>query len=170
MAPRFELTELMPRHAAAIRERVPVAEAATFLSLALPELWHEVKQQRRRALSPPYVRYHGVDDQGFDLEAGLIIGAPPARSGRVRRSGLPGGAAATAWHEGAYERLGDTRQQLTEWIAESGLEPVEPHWEVYWTNAGSTDKVERWRTQLVWPVTRTEEGVAEDDTKAAPDD
>ena len=113
--------------------------------------------------------YHGVDDAGLDLEAGVILGKPPAHSGRVRPSGLPGGTVATAWHEGPYESLGHTRYELSEWIAGRGLEPAEPHWEVYWTNAGGTTKAEKWRTQLVWPVTAAEDGAPEDDTTEVPE-
>lgn len=160
-AGRFEVADLTERHAASIREVVPVAEASVFLSHSLPELWGEVRDQKRRVLAPPFVRYHGVVDGELDIEAGIMISKPAEGRGRVRASSLPGGEAATTWHEGAYETLGATRQALQDWIEEHGLEPVAPHWEVYWTNAGSTDDVTKWRTQLVWPVRRPPEDASD---------
>ncbi len=155
---RFETVELPERHAAAIRERVPVGESQDFLADALPELWAEVRDQKRRPLTPPYVRYHGVEEGELDLEAGIMLSDPPDERGRIERALLPAGEVALVWHEGGYESLGETRKALSQWVEDQGLVPAGPHWEIYWTNAGSTDDASRWRTQLVWPVRRPEVG------------
>jgi AraC family transcriptional regulator len=105
-------------------------------------------------VGPPFTRYLAHDEaaERFDLEAGLPVAADVAGSGDILASELPAGRAATLWHIGPYDKLGEAHWALRHWVEQEGLTPVGGPWEVYVTDPGQEPDPQRWKTQLFQPI------------------
>lgn len=67
----------------------------------------------------------------LDLEVGVLLAAPVEPRGALVASATPAGRAATALHVGPYDRLGETYDALSAWVATGGLRLGDTFWEVY---------------------------------------
>jgi effector-binding domain-containing protein len=65
------------------------------------------------------------------VEVGVWLRVPCDLSGRVVRSGLPGGRVATMIHRGPFHAVGDAHQALGEWCSANGERPTGVRWEIY---------------------------------------
>ena len=65
---------------------------------------------------------------------------------------LPGGAAAVAIHEGAYDTLPDTHAAIERWLDANGLTSAGAPWETYLTDPGEVPDPKDWRTEVVYPL------------------
>lgn len=102
---------------------------------------------------PPYARYTFHGDQ-TGVEAGFpVSGAVPGR-GSIQPSHLPGGAAAITVHLGPYEGLENAYKAVMEWLAVHGCEPIDGHWEIYYTDPAQEPDSARWRTEVVAPYAK----------------
>jgi effector-binding domain-containing protein len=102
---------------------------------------------------PPYARYSFHGDR-MDVEAGFPVSAAVPSQGSIQSSLLPGGTAATAVHLGPYEGLEAAYKAVMEWLVVHGCEPVDGHWEIYYTDPSREPDSSRWRTEVVAPYTK----------------
>jgi len=65
---------------------------------------------------------------------------------------LPGGAHAFATHFGAYEELKETHAAIMTWCATNGKKMAGPCFEAYPVDPGTEPDVEKWRTDVYYPV------------------
>jgi effector-binding domain-containing protein len=100
----------------------------------------------------PYTRYHRVDGQDLDLEAGMPIKSAIAGSGRVQCGELPAGPVASTVHVGPYERLPDAGAALTAWAAANGRRPAGPNWEIYLNDPTEVAGPHEYRTEVHMPL------------------
>jgi DNA-binding transcriptional MerR regulator len=152
-------------HTLALRGEVTPADFATFLGEAYARLRTVAERAGAApagpfgALYPPEV----ADDAVEQVEAFVPVGAPvalPADRGRVRLGELPAARVAVLVHAGSYDSLGDTYRRLGAWVAHNAAPAPLPVREHYLVSFDETDDLERFRTEVHWPLaadTTTEE-------------
>ena len=101
---------------------------------------------------PPFTRYHSIDGDTVDIEAGFPVKKAIKDSGRIKASELPAGEVAVTWHFGPYEELEKSHALLEKWMKSQSLESGGGMWEIYWTDPGIEPDPKKWRTQLIWPI------------------
>jgi hypothetical protein len=101
-----------------------VAETGGDDGRAFYELERRIRDAGVRARRPPGELINEAaipDGPAVEVFVPVRRGAPGLTTRR-----LPATRAATALHHGAYESLGNTRAALDDWIARSGLTPLQP--------------------------------------------
>ena len=53
---------------------------------------------------------------------------------------------------GPYDGLERTYAELQRWLAELGLRPAGPMWELYWTGPDTDPDPAAWRTEIFAPI------------------
>lgn len=140
------MIELKPTPAVVLARRARAAELGNKIGKAIQTLRTSVSAAGVSSAGAPFVRYlsEGPD---FSIEVGLPLDAPHSIPG-LRTTLLPGGTAASLWHEGSHDGLGAAFRRLEAWVRDHA-EPTGDPWECYWTERDADLP----RTQIVWPVT-----------------
>lgn len=99
----------------------------------------------------PFVRYHRVENDTFDIEGGAPVKPGTEGAGDIVAGELPGGRAVVGLHVGPYEKLHETWVAMEKWVKDHELTSTGAPWEVYVDDPTKTPK-DKLRTQLVWPV------------------
>jgi effector-binding domain-containing protein len=87
-----------------------------------------------------------------DLEVGFPTDRPVTAVGGVTASSLPAGRVVRSVHHGSFDGLPQAWERLATWIADQGLTPSGPVWEVYLTEPRPDMDPADLRTELNWPV------------------
>ena len=110
---------------------------------------------------PPFARYLAFEPR-IRAEIGFPVQRPAPHVGRVFPGRLPGGRVASIVHIGPFDGLERTYGLMHRWLAEMGLAPNGPIWEVYWSDPrrSPTGEVAHGdlRPARVAPGASTEEG------------
>ena len=149
----FSLLERAPQPTAVMRATIPVSEIPAFLARAYATVVQVLGAQGIAPIGAPFAYYLGAPTTTVEMEAGFPIAAACQPSGDVVPGVLPGGTVATGTHVGPYEKMVDTYNRLTAWIAEQGLTLGNGMWEIYLTDPQQEPDPSKWRTQIYWPVT-----------------
>lgn len=146
-----EIHHLPMQETAVVTVDVPVAELPATIGGAIGEVMAAMAEAGVELAGPPFVRYFGTGPQ-VRAEIGFPVLRPAPRVGRVDPGTLPGGRIASITHIGPYEGLADTYGRLHRWLAELGLQPSGPTWEVYWSDPGTEPDPATWRTDIFAPL------------------
>jgi effector-binding domain-containing protein len=129
---RIDLVDVEPTILASIRARVSWAELPATIMARLDTVYAFLKTAPVTQQGHNVCIYHGADQTGADLEAGVQVSARfDDTGGEVRCSGTPGGRAARTVHRGDYSELGQAADALIAWCREHVGVPSGPSWEVY---------------------------------------
>lgn len=96
----IRLTEHDECATAAVRRRVPRGKLTEFFASAFQESMAAIQAQGRRAVGPPFGKYHGIPDEFVDVEAGFPVDEAITATGDVIPGTLPGGRVVEATHVG----------------------------------------------------------------------
>lgn len=140
-----------PRTIAGRRERVAVADLATFFSRAIPVVVAELSRLGIAPAGPPTAVYRNETGQVFDVTVGFPVEAPVPATDILVVERLPGGRAVRAEHVGPYETLPAAYAALSAWFGERKLAPPELMWEEYLVGPGAVGPAD-YRTQVVYPL------------------
>ncbi len=122
------------------------------LATLIPEVLGVMTEMGGEMAGPPYCRFHTMDADKVDLEAGMPLKKKVDGKGRVKATELPAGKTATTWHIGTYDSVAKSQARLAAWLKEKSLQTAGGHWEVYWTDPGVEPDPAKWRTRIYWPV------------------
>lgn len=154
------LHQLEAQPLVSIRGTVPIAQLGAAMGERLKALTGYLRSHGVQPTGAPCVRYHSFGETEADFELGIPVERAAAGEGEIVSGLLPGGPAATTWHLGAHDRLGEAYSRIQTWLQAQSREPSGPAWEVYsWIDLASDGGPEhwpeptRWRTQLVQPLT-----------------
>ncbi len=100
----------------------------------------------------PFTRYPAISDESISIEAGCKLESSVPASGDVEAGFLTSGPVAYALHSGHYDSLRETYSALEQWMAQQGVHPAGPPWEVYVTDPGELPNPDDWRTEVYWPI------------------
>lgn len=143
--------ELPEVRVASVVEHVPLAEAGSAIPAALHRLMAAVMPSGAGGGMPGVV-YHEMDPQIVgDIE--VFVPVTPAFepvAGVTVKTLAPGHAISTV-HRGAYERLGEAYEALTDWMGDHGVQPAGPPREQY-VNDPRVVGPDETLTQIDWPV------------------
>ena len=126
----------------------------------LTEVWSLLDAAGVAAAGPPFClvpQIHSLDDEipppspwrlicGFPVEDELEAEDP------VKLGTLPGGKIATTVHKGKLDTLSTAYLALQIYMAQKGLSPNGPPWEIYLTDPVWEPEESQWRTVVRWPV------------------
>jgi AraC family transcriptional regulator len=112
---------LQPALALVIRKKCAQSEIAQTLGACLPRVFAWATQHGVPFAGPPFTRYLPSGPGLLTVEAGLTIAAPSKGEDDILAVELPGGPAAVAIHEGAYDKLAETHAAVERWIDANGL-------------------------------------------------
>lgn len=137
---------------AVIRGVVPVMELVGFFDASFTSLSRVLTSQGVGVTGPAFGLYHAPPGDTVDLEVGFATERAIRPEGDVTPSTRPGGPVARVVHQGGYDALGPSWQQLEAWIRLQGLTPGSPLWEVYVTKPSPDMNPDDLRTELNWAV------------------
>ena len=147
-----QFIEIEPRPTAVVRGVVPMPEIRSFFDRSFTQLFGVIERQGAIVASPAHALYHGEPSTEADLEVGVTTEPLLEADGGVEVSELSGGRVARLIHEGSYDDLGASWEQLRRWITEAGHTPGEVVWEVYLTEpTPNADPVDM-STELNWII------------------
>jgi len=154
----FERAHATPEiHRLAMRETAVVAidvapdEIAAAVGVAIGEVEAAMRTAGVDLAGPPFARYLAFGPR-IHAEVGFPVRRPAPDIGRVVPGRLPGGRVASIVHVGSYHGLERTYAELTRWLAELGLQPAGPLWEVYWSDPEVDTNPATWRTEIFAPL------------------
>jgi effector-binding domain-containing protein len=142
-----EAQEIMGLH-----ESVRMEDLGDFFPRAMTAAGEALAARGVTPAGPPVAFYQGMAEEKFDVTAGFPVPAGAAPSGDVVVTTLPGGATVEAIHQGAYDDLSTTYDELTTWFTGSGLTLPTVMWEEYLVGPESEADPSRWQTRIVYPV------------------
>jgi hypothetical protein len=157
-----DIIELTPRPTAAVRVQQPMAEldVSALFDLHLPNVADRIADLGGTPAGPPYARYHEFGPERADVEIGVPVVSPVANlrplaecePGEIGAGELPGGPAAVSVHLGTYDSLGQTYDQLHDWIHAQGRDEGPGPWESYVDDPSEVEDTSKLRTEVIWPL------------------
>ncbi len=148
----FEIVERAAQPTATIRLQCKASELTASIATVFPEVIGCIMAGGAKMAGVPFTRFHRLDGELLDVEAGIPVVSPIEGKGRVKASELPAGRTLVMWHFGTYDQPKVTHGLLLDHAAEHDLEPRGGSWECYWTDPGMVPDSSKWRTQLFLPV------------------
>lgn len=104
-----------------------------------------VTAARVPTVGAPFVRYLAMENEP-EIEIGLPLEAPHAVP-TLRATILPGGTAATTWHEGPHEEVLSILADMASWVGTNSRSGGDP-----WVFHLTERETEPTRIQVVWPL------------------
>jgi effector-binding domain-containing protein len=159
LANDVEILQLAPQPVLSIRTTIKTVDLGEAVGERISAIRSYLRQSGAQPAGPPYVRYHTFDEAETDFEFGVSVVEPVAGEDRITPGELPGGEAATTWHTGPHDKLGDAYGRIAAWLKEHSREPDGAPWEVYyWINLSqdhdpsTISDPSSMRTRLIQPI------------------
>ncbi len=144
---------------AAISQTVGRDEVLAWYGAAMAELEQALAERDLRPSGPPGGLY---DNELFTHERGRAVVylpvAQPPTSGRVHSFELPPAELAVTVHHGPHDDIDVSYAALGTYVTEQALVVAGPVHEVYLVGPRDTTEPTAWRTEIGWPVFRTNPG------------
>jgi effector-binding domain-containing protein len=128
-----------------------VAEIGPFVGRAYSNVASYLDRKGAGPAGMPFARYHRINDEQFEVEAGFPASTPVSGEGDIEPSDLPAGPAAVTLYVGPYDEMASAYDALTTWIAEHGGEPIGDPWEIYFDDPATQPDPAQLRTEIVMP-------------------
>jgi effector-binding domain-containing protein len=128
------ITQVAPRHLAAVRRRIPISEISAALRPALDQVWAFLasRPELRADGHNVLLYHHGAGRNApMDIDFGVEITAMFAAAGEVEPRTTPAGRVGMAVHTGPYARLYEPHTAIHEWCARNGEKIGSQSWEIY---------------------------------------
>ncbi|GHH77992.1 GyrI-like domain-containing protein [Promicromonospora soli] len=135
-----------------LHESVRMEELRDFFPRAMTAAGEALEARGVDPAGPPVALYEGMSEGTFEVTAGFPVPTGAAPSDDVVVAMLPGGATVEVIHEGSYDGLSDTYEELTAWFEENGMTPPTVMWEEYLVGPESGADPSHWQTRIVYPV------------------
>lgn len=146
-----EIHRLAMRETAVITVDVAQDELPAAIGTAVGEVEAAMREAGVALAGPPFARYLAFEPR-IRAEIGFPLQRPAPHVGRVYPGRLPGGRVASIVHIGSFDGLEQTYGLMHRWLAELGLRPTGPIWEVYWSDPEVEPDPATWRTEIFAPL------------------
>ena len=137
---------------AVVRGQVEPDNLRDFFDTSFSMLAETLSTQGISITGPAFGLYRDTTDDVVDLEIGYPTESEVRPEGDVTPGSLPAGRVARVVHQGNFDGLGASWQQLRAWMDENGLTPRSMRWEVYVTEPSPDMDPDELRTELNAPV------------------
>jgi effector-binding domain-containing protein len=115
-----------------IRFRSPAAELSSNFKRVYSTVAAYLGELGEAPAGAPFARYHEIDVNSLDVEAGFPVGRLVGGRGEIAASELPASRVATCVHVGPYTTIERTYDRLMAWLREHGQAPSgAPMYEFY---------------------------------------
>jgi effector-binding domain-containing protein len=147
----IEIKDVQAQPMLAIRTTSTPAELPGVFREIINEVWEYCRRIGITPSGPSFGIFHEFGET-VDVEAGFPVPPGTEGEGRITAGEVPGGKVATAWHVGAYTKLGDAHQAMDDWIHGQGHGHGRPPREIYWIGPGDEPDSSKWRTEVQYPL------------------
>ena len=126
-----EIQDMQTRITLAVRTRTSVQNLPQTIGKAYTDIAQYLGEMGTCPGGPPFVIYYNMDMQDLDVEIGFPVTCALPGMDEVQPGEIPGGKAATCFHDGPYSEMSAAYEALSRCILDNGLEAVGVAIEVY---------------------------------------
>jgi hypothetical protein len=138
----------------AVRDTVAMARIGEAMGPLFERLYGWLGAQGVSPVGAPWARYLMVGSDELELEIGAPVAEAPAVGDGLIAGVLPACEVATTLHMGPYDRLPEAYAAVNAWLEAEGWQIAGAMWEIYENGPDSEPDPGRWRTTVVFPITR----------------
>jgi effector-binding domain-containing protein len=117
-----------------IRKITSIQNMPSVLGACYGEIIQYVNEIGAKEPIESFVIYHNMDMSNLEIDIGFTVPEKLPDKGHIKMSSRRAGKYATALHEGPYDTLTDTYNELTAFVKEKELEIEDWVYEVYLNN------------------------------------
>lgn len=139
-----------------VRQRAARHELSGAIAQGVGQVYMHAQKAGLPLAGHPFTRYVSAGPGLLTIEVGFRLAGRAAGEGDVEAGELQGGPAVVAVHGGPYEQLAETYAAMERWMEQNGLSPAGAAWEWYVTDPADHPDPADWRTEVYWPVARTD--------------
>jgi effector-binding domain-containing protein len=147
----MEIIDMKEKLALIIRKTTSIQNMPSVLGACYGEIIQYVKEIGAKEPIESFVIYHNMDTSNLEIDVGFTVPEKLPDKGHIKMSSIQSGKYATALHEGPYDTLADTYNELTEFVKEKGFEVEDWVYEVYLNNPMDNPD-EPPRTMIYFPL------------------
>ena len=147
----MEIKDMKEKLALMIRKITSIQNMPSVLGECYGEIIQYVKEIGAKEPIESFVIYHNMDMSNLEIDIGFTVPDKLPDKGHVKMSSIRAGKYATALHEGPYDTLTNTYNELTAFVQEKGFEVENWVYEVYLNNPMDNPE-EPPRTVIYFPL------------------
>ena len=147
----MEIKDMKEKLALMIRKVTPVQNMPYVLGTCYGEIIQYVNEIGAKEPIESFVIYHNMDMSNLEIDVGFTVPERIPDKGHIKMSAIRAGKYATALHEGPYETLENTYNELSTFVNEKGYEVENWVYEVYLNNPMDNPD-EPSRTMIYFPL------------------
>ena len=130
----MEIKDMKEKLALMIRKITSIQNMPSVLGACYGGIIQYVQEIGAKEPIESFVIYHNMDMSNLEIDIGFTVPDKLPDKGHIKMSSIRAGKYATALHEGPYDTLMQTYNELTEFVKEKGLEVEDWVYEVYLNN------------------------------------
>jgi len=147
----LEVKDFDEKLALMIRKNTPVKDMPMVLGDCYREIIQYIQEMKAKEPIESFVIYYNMDMSNLEIDVGFTVPERLPGRGHIKMSSIPEGKYAVALHEGPYENLSDTYNELTAYVKEKEFEVDSWVYEVY-LNSPMDNPDEPLRTMIYFPL------------------
>ena len=147
----MEIKDMSEKLAVMIRKNTSIQDMPSILGACYEEIIQYVNEIGAKEPIESFVIYYNMDMSNLEIDVGFTVSEKLPGRGHIIMSSIPKGKYAIALHEGPYDTLTDTYNELTEFVNEKGYEVDNWVYEVYLNNPMENPD-EPPRTMIYFPL------------------
>ena len=130
----MEIKDMKEKLALMIRKITTIQNMSSVLGESYKEIIQYVQEIGAKEPIESFVIYHNMDMSNLEIDIGFTVPDKLPDKGHIKMSSIRAGKYATALHEGPYDTLTNTYNELTAFVQEKGFEVENWVYEVYLNN------------------------------------
>jgi effector-binding domain-containing protein len=152
MASEIEVRELQPFRLLVKKTTCEHSKIGPSFGAAIQQVGACMRASEAKMSSEPMAVYIAWREHDCDMAVGCQVEGNVVMSNGCEWFDVPGGPHACASHFGAYEAPGETHTAIRDWCSKNGFQPTGPCWESYPVDPGKEPDVNKWQTDVHYPV------------------
>ena len=147
----MEIKDMKEKLALMIRKITSIQDMPSVLGACYGEIMQYVKEIGAKEPVESFVIYYNMDMSNLEIDVGFTVSEKLPGKGHIKMSSIRAGKYATALHEGPYDTLTDTYNELSAFVKEKEFEVEDWVYEVYLNNPMDNPN-EPPRTMIYFPL------------------
>ena len=147
----MEIKDMKEKLALMIKKNTSIQNMPSVLGTCFGEIIQYVKEIGAKEPIESFVIYHNMEMSNLEIDIGFTVPDKLPDKGHIKMSSIRAGKYATALHEGPYDTLTNTYNELTAFVQEKGFEVENWVYEVYLNNPMDNPE-EPPRTVIYFPL------------------
>ncbi len=149
---KITVKEVESKNLISIRKKIQWQDAGQEMGAIYGELMKYAENTKNQISAPPICLAHQWDDNGGDIECGLIVSQASEGSDRIITSKTYKGNVAVIEHIGEYKKTSESWGELFKYIGENSMENNGVPWEEYITDPNVETDSSKFITNLYQPI------------------